>query len=178
MVRYQDEEAGIYLRPISYDDTDLIVSWRNKEAVRRNFVYQELFTEESHISWMHNMVETGKVIQMIICRIDNNIPIGSVYVRDIDNHHKKGEYGIFIGEDDARGRGIGTASAKLMIQYFFEQLLLHRLYLRAFAENKQAIRSYEKAGFIQEGYLKDDVCIDGKFRDMVWMAVLKKEEEI
>ena len=29
--------------------------------------------------------------------------------------------------------------------------------LRVFASNKRAIRSYEKAGFVQEGYFKDEV---------------------
>jgi len=175
MERYKDEEANIYLRPISYDDTELIVSWRNKDTVRKNFIYQKSFSIEGHISWMSNMVETGKAVQMMICRIDSNTPIGSVYIRDIDSVHMKGEYGIFIGEDNARGQGVGTAAAKLMIAYAFEQLLLHRVYLRAFAENKPAIRSYEKAGFLQEGYLRDDVCIDGIFRDIVWMAIVKKE---
>ena len=40
----------------------------------------------------------------------------------------------------------------------------------------QAIRSYEKAGFVREAYLHDDVCIDGKFRDIVLMAKLNPEE--
>lgn len=57
-----------------------------------------------------------------------------------------------------------------MIQYAFEELKLHRLYLRVFADNAQAISSYEKAGFIKEAYLKDDVCIDGQYRDIVLMA--------
>ena len=62
-----------------------------------------------------------------------------------------------------------------MIRYSFEQLGLHRLYLRVYADNKRAIGSYEKAGFRQEGYLKDDVWIDGVFRDLVWMAVVNDE---
>ena len=45
----------------------------------------------------------------------------------------------------------------------------------AFAENVQAIRSYEKAGFLREGLLCDDVCIDGEYRDIVWMAALNPE---
>ena len=113
---------------------------------------------------------------MIICDKADNTPLGSVYIRDIDHTHHKGEYGIFIGEEAARGRGIGTEAAKLMIQYGFEELGLHRIYLRVLSSNKQAIRSYEKAGFEQEGCLKDDVCINGKFVDIVWMAIVNKEK--
>ena len=174
MKEYSDVSAGVYLRPMTYDDTDLIVAWRNSDAVRKNFIYQALFTRESHENWIRTMVETGKVVQMIICDSASDKPLGSVYIRDIDRHHNKAEYGIFIGESSARGRGIGTAAAGLMLRYCFEEEKLHRVYLRALSDNAVAIRSYEKAGFVKEGYLKDDVCIDGQYRDIVWMAAVNK----
>ena len=174
---YRDEAAGIYLRPMTYEDTDRIVSWRNSDAVRKNFIYQELFTRQSHENWIRTRVETGDVVQMIICESGTDKPLGSVYIRDIDRKHKKAEYGIFIGEPAARGRGLGTAAAKLMLRYCFEEEGLNRVYLRALADNEQAIRSYEKAGFYREGYLRKDVCIDGIYRDVVWMAVLESDKE-
>ncbi len=169
---YSDAEAGIYLRFMTHEDTDLIVAWRNSDAVRKNFIYQALFTRESHENWIRTMVDTGKVVQMIICDSDTKKPLGSVYIRDIDRRHNKAEYGIFIGEPEARGRGVGTAAAKLMLRYCFEEEGLHRVFLRAFADNLQAIRSYEKAGFLREGLLCDDVCIEGQYCDIVWMAAI------
>lgn len=173
MREYSDASAGIYLRLMTYDDTDLIVAWRNSDGVRKNFIYQALFTRESHENWMKTMVETGKVVQMMICDSASDKPLGSVYIRDIDRHHNKAEYGIFIGEPDARGRGVGTAAAKLMLRYCFEEEGLHRVYLRAFSDNIQAVKSYEKAGFVREGLLRDDVCIEGQYRDIVWMAAIR-----
>ena len=150
--QYSDTRAGIYLRLMTWDDTDLIVKWRNSDAVRRNFIYQTLFTREGHEHWIRTKVETGQVVQMTICDQASDKPLGSVYIRDIDREHNKAEYGIFIGEEDARGRGVGTAAAKLMLQYCFEEEKLHRVYLRVFAENVQAVRSYEKAGFVDGRY--------------------------
>ena len=181
------EEDGIFLRPMTEEDTELIVRWRNSDAVRTNFIYRELFTPQSHKQWVETMVKTGRVVQMMICERNtpngetgeekNGLekPVGSVYIRDIDHTHHKGEYGIFIGEDSARGRGIGTVAAKLMIRYAFEDLRLHKLFLRVFADNVRALGSYEKAGFRQEAYLKDEVCIDGVYRDMVLMAVINEK---
>lgn len=172
MREYRDEKTGIYLRLMTGGDTDLIVKWRNTDAVRRNFIYQEPFTRQGHEAWIKNMVETGRVVQMMICDIASDTPLGSVYIRDIDRRHNKAEYGIFIGEADARGRGVGTAAARLMLDYCFGEEKLHKVFLRAFADNIQAIRSYEKAGFVREAYLKDDVCIQGQYCDIVLMAVI------
>lgn len=169
-------EYQIYLRPMTEDDTDRIVAWRNQPSVRDYFIYQADFTREGHLQWLHEVVEKGHACQMMICDRLSDVPLGSVYIRDIDYTHHKGEYGIFIGEEAARGRGIGTEAARLMLQYGFEELKLHRIYLRVLADNKQAIRSYEKAGFRQEGYLKEDACINGKYVDIVWMAAVKDEE--
>ena len=174
MIEYIDKEAGIYLRFMTYDDTDLIVNWRNIDDVRKNFIYQALFTRESHENWIRTKVETGDVVQMIICETGSDRPVGSVYVRDVDRTHHNAEYGIFIGEADARGKGYGTAAAKLMIRYCFEEMNLHRLFLRVYAENQQAIKSYEKAGFEREALLRDDVCINGNYRDIVLMGILNR----
>ena len=38
--KYRNTEAGIYLRLMTYEDTDRIVAWRNSDAVRKNFIYQ------------------------------------------------------------------------------------------------------------------------------------------
>lgn len=165
----------IYLRPIEPEDTDLIVKWRNEDFVRQNFIYQKPFTNEGHLQWMETMVKPGKVIQFIICTWQKE-PVGSVYLRDIDREHRKAEYGIFIGEEEELGKGYGTQAAQMMIQYAFEELKLHKLMLRVLAGNDRAKKSYEKAGFVQEAYLKDEVCIEGSYRDVILMAVINPEK--
>lgn len=170
--RHTDREAGIYLRPMEEEDTDLILAWRNSDEVRMNFIYREPFTRQGHMAWIRNVIGTGKAVQMIVCATEGDRPLGSVYIRDIDRQHNKAEYGIFIGESQARGHGIGTAAAKLMLRYCFEEEGLHRIYLRALSGNVRAIRSYEKAGFRKEACLKDDVRIDGKYCDIIWMAAI------
>lgn len=171
------EDGRIYLRLMTREDTDNIIKWRNNDEVRSQFIYQKPFTKESHEKWIETMVETGKVVQMIIVLNDGDRPIGSVYVRDIDDEHKKGEYGIFIGEMDCLSKGYGTEAAELMVQYAFEYLGLHKLMLRVYADNERAIKSYEKAGFVKEAYLKDDVYVQGKYRDIVLMAIFNEEDK-
>ena len=169
------EGKQIYLRPITMEDTDRIVSWRNQDRVRHNFIYQKLFTKESHENWMHTQVETGHVVQFIICEKNNDRPVGSVYFRDIDHDNKKAEYGIFIGEADAAGRGIGSETARLAADYARDVLKLHKLMLRVFADNTAAVRSYEKAGFEKEALLRDEIKTGDGYRDLILMARLYPE---
>ncbi len=175
--KYRDEAAGIYLRPMTCADTDLIVRWRNREEVRKNFILQEDFTRESHENWIKTKVETGQALQMMICLTEGNVPVGVVNIQHIDREQSNAEYGIFIGEETARGRGIGTAAAVLMLRYCFAEEKLHRIYLRALAWNAAAIRSYEKAGFWHEGYLREAARVRGAYVDLVWMAALNPQEE-
>lgn len=140
------QKPSVRLRLMTMEDTEKIVTWRNKDFVRRNFIYQEPFTAEGHLSWIRQQVETGRVVQFVICLSDGR-EIGSVYFRDIDREKGVAEYGIFIGEEDALGCGYGTETAKQALDYAFTQLNLHQVFLRVLADNTGARKSYEHAGF-------------------------------
>ncbi len=195
------EDDIIYLRNIEDADTSMVVSWRNSEGVRSHFIYQKELTEEDHRNWLETNVYTHKCEQCIICikssAIDSGLveanpevleylsnetdgdegyPVGSVYIRDIDRNHRKGEYGIFIGEGDFRGAGIGSRACKLMCEYAFKSLDLHKLMLRVHADNERAIKSYARAGFEKEAYLKDDVFVNGRYTDIVLMGLINPME--
>ena len=155
--------TAVTLRPITDADTDLIVKWRNTPSVVQNFIFRQTFTPEMHRSWLATKVATGQVVQYIILDNADGKPVGSVYYRDI---------GIFIGEESARGKGLGTETARLFTDFGFAGLHLHRISLRVLAENTAARRSYEKAGFVQEGVFRDMELLDGAYRDVVFMAKL------
>ncbi|HIZ48901.1 MAG TPA: GNAT family N-acetyltransferase [Candidatus Gemmiger excrementavium] len=162
----------VALRPITDADTDHIVAWRNTPSVMQNFIFRQTFTPEMHRNWLTTKVATGQVVQYIIEDKADGRPVGSVYYRDIDPANHSAEYGIFIGEENARGKGFGTETARLFTEFGFTVLGLHRISLRLLAENLPARRSYEKAGFAEEGLFRDMVLLDGRYRDVVFMAKL------
>lgn len=165
----------VTLRPITEADTDWIVRWRNTPSVVRNFIFREPFTPEMHRNWLATKVATGRVVQYMIEVKATGRPVGSVYFRDIDPVNHSAEYGIFIGEEDARGQGFGSETARLFTEFGFARLGLHRISLRLLEENLPARCSYEKAGFVQEGIFHDMVMLDGQYRDVVFMAKLAGE---
>ena len=151
----------VSLRPMEIADTDRVVNWRNQEWVRRNFIYQELFTKEGHLSWIHTQVEPGHVVQFVICLPDGR-EVGSVYFRDIDREAGIAEYGIFIGEEDALGCGYGTAAAREALDYAFTKLHLHKVFLRFLADNTRARRSYENVGFRMTDRIEKVMTLQGE----------------
>ena len=87
MIKKLDNIYGnnVYLRPIEFADTNLIVTWRNNPRVKQNFIFQENFTYSMHEKWMKTKVLTGEVVQYIIIEKKSGKPVGSVYYRDINN---------------------------------------------------------------------------------------------
>lgn len=162
-------DTKIYLLPITIEDTDNIIKWRNSDFVKENFIYQKDFTYESHLYWLNNVVNTGKAVQFIIYKSETNKAIGSTYFKDIDNKNSKAEFGIFIGEKDDLGKGYGSETAKQMINYGFTSLELHKIYLRVFAKNIAAIKSYKNAGFEISGHFKEEIRINDNYYDIIFM---------
>lgn len=143
---------NVQLRKIDKSDSDSIVSWRNNPNVLKNFVDQRILTLENHDKWLRDYVETGLVYQYIIevFYYQEVVKVGSVFFKDVNLNYLTAEFGIFIGNDSFRGKGIGTIAAKLAIKKAFDELGLDTIFLRVFNDNINAIRSYKKIGFRED----------------------------
>lgn len=168
---------NVYIRPITEEDTDLIINWRNSDAVRPYFIYQKPFTKEGHLQWLHEMIDSGRGFQFIVCKNDTDEPVGCTYLRDYDRKNRKIEYGVFLGSEDIKGKGIGTEILKLTLQFAFQNLEINKVFARAFADNQASIHCFLKGGFQKEAYLREEVYVNGEYRDIVFLSILRKEFE-
>lgn len=84
---------------------------------------------------------------------------------------------VAVGIHDRRfwSRGYGTEALRLLLGYAFDHLRLHRVDLRVLADNRRAIRSYEKCGFVHEGVEREAALVDCQWRDDALMAILEHE---
>ena len=169
----------IYLRPItdSEEDTNHMIRWRNSDAVRPYFIYQKPFTVEGHRQWLEKEIFAGRGFQFIVCRKEDNKPIGCTYLRDYDSYTRKAEYGFFLGEASEKGKGIGKEMVAITTRFAFEELKIHKLFARAFADNPASIKSFLKNGYKQEAYLKDEEFVNGEYRDIVFLGKINPREE-
>src|SRR6202020_2233503 len=82
--------------------------------------------------------------------------------------------GIALGREYL-GRGYGTDAMRVIVDYGFREMGLHRIQLGVAPFTPAGIRAYEKAGFVEEGRLRESVLHDGRWYDEVLMSVLDHE---
>jgi len=76
---------------------------------------------------------------------------------------------------ERRGRGLGTRCFRLLLRYCFEELRLHMAWLLAAEFNNPARHMYEKLGFVQAGRLPQSLYRDGRYWDLLLMALTKSD---
>jgi ribosomal-protein-alanine N-acetyltransferase len=86
-----------------------------------------------------------------------------------DVHRHTATLGYWLGEDFG-GRGIMTEAVAAFRDFCFENFPLHRISAEVFANNPASARVLEKAGFVFEGCLKNNVIKDGKLLDSLLYA--------
>lgn len=82
--------------------------------------------------------------------------------------------GVMIGAP-YQGRGLGTDAVRAMVDYGFTDLGLHRIQLSVNGDNPAAIAAYRKAGFVEEGRLRETFFRGGRWHDSVKMGILDRE---
>jgi [ribosomal protein S5]-alanine N-acetyltransferase len=90
-----------------------------------------------------------------------------------DQHRAAFWIGLFVA--DLRGRGLGRQITRLILDWAFSDLGLHRVELEVLATNHRAIRCYLACGFRQEGVRREAELYPDGWQDFVEMAVLDSE---
>lgn len=145
---YSYEGRNLLIRPITFEDTSMVVQWRNEGAVKGNLFTRDDITSESHKRWLSTNVSTRKCDQFIVQVRSTGQPVGSVFLKDIASDKSEGEFGIFLGED-GRGRGFAKEATMLLLEHAFGTLGVQKVYLAVYSDNIAGIKAYKNAGFIE-----------------------------
>ena len=96
--------------------------------------------------------------------------VGNLRISAISKHHKRAEIAILIGNKEYWGKGVATKAIDLGVLEAFNSLGLHKITAVIYANNPASIRAFEKAGFHQDGRLKNHLAIDNDYVDAIYMA--------
>ena len=168
---------NVVLRPMRREDAEEIVRWRNAPDVHAQMFAADPPTMEGHMRWFDSLQKRDDKVEFVIVENSSGRPIGTIGLSNIDRVNHRAEYGILIGEADARGKGLAREASQLILKYAFEMLRLHRVYLHVFKENEPAIRLYRGLDFEQEGIMRQHALKDGKYRDVVVMGCVRGGEK-
>ena len=80
--------------------------------------------------------------------------------------------GYWVGEPFARQRYM-TAALPLVLEFAFDRLGLHRIEAACLPTNTPSRSLLTRAGFHQEGYAREYLCIEGKWQDHLLFAILR-----
>jgi len=151
----------IRLRAIEKEDLPSFVKWLNDPEVRQELSLIMPLSLAEEEDWFASMLKRS--------------PFERPLAIEIQPDPQKAEIGIHIGEKEYWNQGYGTKAMRLMLKHGFENLNLHRLWLRVFKTNQRAIRSYEKSGFTLEGKFREGQYLKGKYVDVMIMSMLHSE---
>ena len=168
----------IRLRAIKKDDLPLFVRWLNDPEVIRGTMITLPFSEEDEDDWYVNVRKKSQEERPLVIEIlteDGWEAIGNCGLFGFDWRVRQAEFGILIGAKQYWDQGYGSEALGLILRYGFDTLNLNRIALRVFANNPRAIRVYEKAGFIQEGSLREAHYLDGAYIDVLMMSMLRSD---
>jgi RimJ/RimL family protein N-acetyltransferase len=168
----------VRLRAAERGDVKKFCGWVNDPDVTR---YLSLYLPMSTVdeeNWFEAMIKRDQSEKTLVIEVRDGDAwkmIGNCAVFGIDSVNRLGELGIMLGEKDEWNKGYGTETMILLLRHCFDTLNLNRAYLRVYADNLRAKRSYEKAGFVEEGRLREAVYKRGNYDDVIVMSVLRSE---
>ncbi|NRS17115.1 GNAT family N-acetyltransferase [Brevibacillus sp. HB1.4B] len=171
------QSERIYLRKMTGEDVDVYHTWRNDvEVMRTTNPSMDVYTWEDTNGFVNQVIlHASSSKSYMILDSQTNRPIGITSLIQIDLKNRNAECIIDIGGKEYWGKGYGREAMKLLLDYAFLEMNLHRVSLRVFSFNEKAIKLYERLGFKQEGVSRQFLFREGKWHDIVHMGILQQE---
>jgi RimJ/RimL family protein N-acetyltransferase len=165
----------VVLRPLRKSDLWLYLKWFNDLEVIRNLVLYLPLTEGAEEKWIQDAMVNQRPIFVIEAILPNGRrkAIGGCGLHQIREKDRVAEFGIAIGEKKFWGNGYGTEAARLILNYGFNFLNLHKIESEAVGFNERSISMHLKVGFKKEGRRKESRHRDGKYVDSVMFGLLR-----
>lgn len=155
----------IYLRRLQREDLGRTWVWLHDEEVSSRIGVNVPFSPTRQEKWFEAMEEDGSKCVFAICRIEAGDHVGNVSLDMIDMRNRNARLAIFLGCEDARGRGYGSDAVRVVVRYAFFYLNLHRIWCKTDADEPRLAQFYRDLGFELEGRLRAHEFKRGQYVD-------------
>jgi RimJ/RimL family protein N-acetyltransferase len=177
---YVLEGERVALGPLRVDLADTYRRWVHDLDVRHGILTPGIYSLEVEEDWVRETnAKCGgpapEAANFTIYDRSDGAPVGTAALMGIDWRMSRATFGILVGE--RRGQGLGTEATRLTLDWAFNMLCLHNVWLTVLPTNVGAIRSYEKAGFRHVGVRRGAVVALGERCDEVLMDAVSADFE-
>ncbi|MFP7477081.1 GNAT family N-acetyltransferase [Terribacillus saccharophilus] len=163
----------INLRPISVADAPTLFQfWSDPDvtAFMNITPMQSVKQAEEMILYITQLEHADRYTIVL----EDDTIVGTCGFNYIDAMNQRGEIGYEIGKDFWR-RGYMSQALHALIEEGFQTLQLNRIEAKVEPENTPSRRLLEKAGFHEEGILRQYEKMNGVFLDMVMYSLLRSD---
>lgn len=167
----------IYLRGLERPDLEgEYFDWLNDREVTK-FLDSGFFpnTMEKMEEYYSNIALSPNNLMLAIIDKESDKHIGNIKAGPINWVTGVASLGIMIGNKEFWGRGYGTEAIRLVLDYAFKSLNLHKVTAGIVANHQASIRAFQKAGFEIEGRAKSQFFLDGEYCDSLYLGIVKED---
>ena len=165
--------GSVTLRELELSDAPSLLAMLTTEEVTR-FISPPPSTVEGFerfITWTHQQRAAGQYICFAVVPTGMSAAIGLFQVRALEPGFATAEWGFALGSA-FWGTGLFVEGAKLVVDFAFEAVGVHRLEARASVQNGRGNGALRKLGAVQEGVLRRSFLRHGQYHDQALWSIL------
>jgi RimJ/RimL family protein N-acetyltransferase len=168
--------SAVSLRELRADDAPALFAALSSQQVSK-FISPPPATVDGFgrfIHWAIRQRQAGQYVCFAIVPHDSDMAIGIFQVRSLEPAFGTAEWGFALASE-FWGTGIFLDGAKLIVDFAFNVLGVHRLEARAALKNGRGNGALRKLGAVQEGVLRRSFVRDGEYLDQALWTILHDE---
>lgn len=160
------------LRTLEPEDLEFLQGLINSEELHPFLGVYWPLNGAAERAWLQGLYSNREAFPFGIALKEGMRLIGSCELRLGPAAHRTADLGIAIAGSEFQGKGYGSEAIRLLLEYGFGSLNLNRIELKVYANNRRAIRCYEKCGFTREGVLRGARWWSGRWWDVYQYGIL------
>jgi len=169
---------SVILRALEKEDLSTLRDWRNSSHVRkstREFKLLNMINQKNWFESIHQFNPPREIMFGILNKRKKLIGVTGLTYIDWKNRHS--EISIYLSTKGWQSKPETKEIINLIMEYGFEELNLHRLYVEIYELMKENIRLFTQMKFVKEGQLRQKIWRQNKWWDTIIYSKLAKEYE-
>jgi RimJ/RimL family protein N-acetyltransferase len=169
------EQPRIRLVEAQEEDAERILAALEPSATQNLSFFSNQVDLERQRAYLRKQCSSEENFLYVVERVSDGAIIGTAGLHEIDRNSHNARIGLLIFRQEDRGQGYGTEAILQVLQRAFGGFALHKIYLKVFTENARSANHYTQMGFSMEGILRQEYSLNGTFKDMFRMAMLRND---